>query len=244
MLSIEHLTVAFAPSHVAVADVSFQVHAGEIAVLLGANGAGKTTTLSCCLDFVRPTAGVVRVDDTVVAQRPLVAKRDIAFVPENVTLYGTLTGRENLCFFARLDGHRLTAPVAGDMLARAGLATSAIDRPVRTYSKGMRQKVGIAIALARRVRHVLLDEPTSGLDPVAARELLAGLRDLRDDGCAVLLTTHDLPRARDSADRVLVMWHGRLLSSWSAEELAGLELESAYLDAIERARRGAEDDAA
>ena len=82
------------------------------------------------------------------------------------------------------------------------------------------------------------------ITPTDLRELLAGLRDLRDDGCAVLLTTHDLPRARDSADRVLVMWRGRLLSSWSAEELVRLELESAYLDAIERARRGAEDDAA
>jgi ABC-2 type transport system ATP-binding protein len=232
MLTVERLSVAYRAGALAVDDVSFGVADGEIGVLLGANGAGKTTTLNCFLDFVRPSRGAVRVGAVVVAERPLVAKRDLAFVPEHVTLYGTLTGRENVCYFTRLDGERVAAASAGALLERAGLQTAAIDRPVKAYSKGMRQKVGIAIALARRVRNVLLDEPTSGLDPVAAGELLGALADLRDRGCAVLLTTHDLPRAHRSADRVFVMAGGRLLSSWIGAELAGRDLEAAYVDAV------------
>jgi ABC-2 type transport system ATP-binding protein len=232
MLSVEKLSVIYGRSMRAVDDVSFRVDDGEIAVLLGANGAGKTTTLNCFFDFVRPTAGCVRVDDVVVAERPLVAKRSLAFVPENVNLYGTLTGRENLCFFAGLDGTRLTTSDAGTLLDRAGLQAFAVDRPIRTYSKGMRQKVGIAIALARRATNVILDEPTSGLDPVAARELLTALHDLRNRGCAVLLTTHDLPRAHQSADRVLVMSAGRLVGTWRGRDVAERDLETVYLSAV------------
>jgi ABC-2 type transport system ATP-binding protein len=231
MLTVEGLSVSYRPGTLAVDDVSFHVDDGEIGVLLGANGAGKTTTLNCFLDFVRPARGCVRVGDLVVAERPLAAKRDLAFVPEQVTLYGTLTARENLCYFARLNGETLGARASGELLERAGLPTAAVDRAVRTCSKGMRQKVGIAIALARRVRNVLLDEPTSGLDPVAARELVASLDSLRALGCAVLVTTHDLPRAR-GADRIFVMAQGRLLSSWTAAELADRDLEAAYVRAV------------
>jgi len=211
--------------------LDLEVRDGEILFLLGANGAGKTTALNCFLDFTRPTAGRAEVDGIVVADEPVAAKRRCALVPENVVAYATLTARQNLRFFARLGGEttRALAGDAGDALARAGLPPASFDRPVREFSKGMRQKLGIAIAIARDAPNLLLDEPTSGLDPAAAADFMALLATLRDDGRAILMCTHDVFRAREYADRAAVMRAGRLVATIERDDLRRRDLEALYL---------------
>jgi ABC-2 type transport system ATP-binding protein len=217
-------------------DVTFDVGNGEICTLVGHNGAGKTTTMNCFLDFVRPDDGQCEVDSVVVARAPIEARRRIAFLSEHVAVYASLTGRENLCFFVRLAGRTdLTRAEAGDALARFGVPAAAIDRPVATYSKGMRQKVGLAIAAATRVRNVILDEPTSGLDPAAAHDLAHLLRALRDDGCAVLLSSHDLARSATVTDVTVRLAQGRTVAVVRGPAPDGVALDAWYasLDALE-----------
>jgi ABC-2 type transport system ATP-binding protein len=226
------LTKRYAPAAPPALDaLDLEVRDGEILFLLGANGAGKTTALNCFLDFTRPTAGRAEVDGIVVADEPVAAKRRCALVPENVVAYATLTARQNLRFFARLGGERTRALAgdAGGALARAGLPPASFDRPVREFSKGMRQKLGIAIAVARDAPNLLLDEPTSGLDPAAAADFMALLATLRDDGRAILMCTHDVFRAREYADRAAVMRAGRLVATIERDDLRRRDLEALYL---------------
>lgn len=216
---------------VALKGLDLRVAPGELFCLLGANGAGKTTTIQLFLGFVAPTAGTARIDEKDVQRHPLETKRSIAYIPENVMLYPNLSGLENLSFFATLAGR-------GDMhedelratLQRAGLAPEAADRRVGTYSKGMRQKVGIALAMAKRARALLLDEPTSGLDPKASNEFSALLEQVKADGVAVLMATHDIFRSKEVGDRVGIMKHGELVATFSTAELSHADLERVYLE--------------
>ena len=233
MLRATGLTKRYAPTAPPALDaLDLEVRDGEILFLLGANGAGKTTALNCFLDFTRPTAGRAEVDGIVVADEPVAAKRRCALVPENVVAYATLTARQNLRFFARLGGEttRALAGDAGDALARAGLPPASFDRPVREFSKGMRQKLGIAIAVARDAPNLLLDVPTSGLDPAAAADFMALLATLRDDGRAILMCTHDVFRAREYADRAAIMRAGRLVATIERDELRRCDLEALYME--------------
>ena len=216
--------------------LDLDVRDGEILFLLGANGAGKTTTLNCFLDFTTPTSGRAEVDGIVVADRPIDAKRRLAFLSENVAAYGTLTARQNLRFFARLGGHEpeLSDTAADDALAHVGLPPAAFDRPTRELSKGMRQKLGLAVALARQTPNLLLDEPTSGLDPAAADDFMALLAALRRDGRAILMSTHDVFRARDFADRVAFLRSGRLVALLSHDELQRHDPHSLYISTLPR----------
>ena len=204
---------------------------GEIQCLLGANGAGKTTTINLFLGFLEPSCGAAFVNGNEVARDPRVARAQLAYVPEQVSLYPTLTGLENLDYFTKLagkgagDASRLEA-----LLERVELARTAAHLPVERYSKGMRQKVGLAIALAKDARALLLDEPLSGLDPQAANEFCALLRKLADAGVAVLMATHDLFRAKELASRVGIMKGGRLLDNLAASDVSGAQLERIYLD--------------
>lgn len=210
--------------------VSLSVQPGEIYCLLGANGAGKTTLINLFLGFLEPTRGEVRINGRSVAQEALATKQDVAYIPEQVMLYGLLSGIENLRYFAALaTGEELPRATLLGLLARAGLDANVADRRVSTYSKGMRQKVGIAIALAKNARALLLDEPTSGLDPQAANEFSQLLEQARDDGVAVLTTTHDLFHAKRTGTRIGIMREGRLVENLSAQDLSHQDLEVLYL---------------
>jgi ABC-2 type transport system ATP-binding protein len=216
---------------VALHGLDLEVKAGEVFCLLGANGAGKTTTIQLFLGFISPTAGAARIDGLNVADHPLKTKTLIAYIPENVMLYPNLTGMENLRFFTTLAGNgELADAELLRMLKRAGLASEAVDRRVGTYSKGMRQKVGIAMAMAKNAKALLLDEPTSGLDPKASNEFSALLRRLRDDGVAILMATHDIFRSKEDGDRVGIMKQGQLVATHATSELSHADLERVYLD--------------
>lgn len=210
--------------------LDLEVQPGEIYCLLGANGAGKTTTLNLFLDFIRPTAGEARICGIRVDTAPEATKPHLAYIPENVTLYPTLTGLENLDFFCGLAGYRHGRPVLAGALVKAGLAEEHHGRRLSTYSKGMRQKVGIAIALAKEAKVLLLDEPTSGLDPQAADEFSRLLAGLAEKGVAVLMATHDLFRAKEIGTRIGIMKRGRLVEALSAGDVGVADLERLYLN--------------
>ncbi|MET0350199.1 MAG: ABC transporter ATP-binding protein [Rhizobacter sp.] len=193
------------------------VHAGEIHALLGANGAGKTTTLSLFLGFVTPMHGQVRVNGVDPAAAPAEARRRLAYIPENVALYEHLSARENVAYLLDLAGQPGAAAEIDAALSAAGLDIAAHGRRVSGFSKGMRQKVSIALALARHVPALLLDEPTSGLDPQAPAEFSRLLGELRAKGIAVLMVTHDLLGAADVADRIGFIEQGRLVEAVAAE---------------------------
>jgi ABC-2 type transport system ATP-binding protein len=173
MLKATGLTKNFGPQ-CALQGLDLEIRAGEIQCLLGANGAGKTTTIHLFLGFIEPTSGAAWVNGREVAKHPQAARADLAYVPEQVNLYPMLTGLENLDYFTKLAGHHAHG-TAGllDHLDQVGLDRSAAQERVERYSKGMRQKVGLAIALAKGARALLLDEPLSGLDPKAANEFCA-----------------------------------------------------------------------
>jgi ABC-2 type transport system ATP-binding protein len=215
----------------ALVDLDLRVGAGEIYCLLGANGAGKTTTISLFLNFIPPTAGSARINGLDVVQQPLESKKFVAYIPEQVMLYRNLTGLENLEYFSALAGRAdYTREQLLAFLDQVGLAREAALRRVGDYSKGMRQKVGIAIAVAKQARALLLDEPTSGLDPKAANEFSRLLEGLRQQGVAVLMATHDLFRAKESGTRVGIMKHGRLVAELTTADLGHADLERIYLE--------------
>ena len=218
-------------NHEALHGLNLKVNAGEIYCLLGANGAGKTTTINLFLNFVEPTSGTARVNGIDVTQSPLETKRYLAYIPEQVMLYGNLTGIENLEYFARLGGHAgYSAADYRSFLDRVGLQAKAANLRVRTYSKGMRQKVGVAIALAKQAKALLLDEPTSGLDPKASNEFSELLLQLRNDGAAILMATHDLFRAKETGNRIGIMKSGRLVQELSTDEVSHADVERIYLE--------------
>ena len=196
--------------------LDLQVRAGEIYALLGGNGAGKSTTLAALLGFISPSSGTVSVGGIDPARDPQRARAALAYVPESVALYEHLTARENLDYFLALaNADRSSATVIEPALEAVGLARDAWDKRVSGFSKGMRQKVAIALALARHVPVLLLDEPTSGLDPQATLEFNRLLETARARGVATLMVTHDLLSAVDVADRIGFLAAGRI-----EEELA------------------------
>lgn len=229
MLEATHVIKDFGSVR-ALDDVSVSVTGGEIYCLLGANGAGKTTLINLFLGFLEPSSGQVCINGRDVARHPLASKRDVAYIPEQVMLYGVLSGLENLRYFAELaTGERHSRSRLRELLDEVGLEARAAEQRVSTYSKGMRQKVGIAIALAKGARALLLDEPTSGLDPQAANEFSQLLEKAREDGVAVLTTTHDLFHAKRTGTRVGIMKRGRLLADLMTSDLSHGDLESLYL---------------
>lgn len=212
-------------------NLNLNIAAGDVYCLLGANGAGKTTTINLFLSFIKPTSGQALINNLDVAENPLETKKHLAYIPEQVNLYKNLTGLENLEYFASLAGENgYKKENLRDFLAAAGLQPDAADKRVGGYSKGMRQKVGIAIALAKRADTLLLDEPTSGLDPKASNEFSELLKKLSIQGCAILMATHDLFRAKESGTRVGIMKRGKLLTEMTTEEIGHADLERIYLE--------------
>ncbi len=237
MLKAKGLTKTFGDV-TALDQLDLDVAAGEIVCLLGANGAGKTTTINLFLGFLEPSAGAAFVDGAEVAKKPVETKKRLAYIPEQVALYPQLSGAENLDYFLRLSGVKKSAAELTDMLTSAGLPADAAHRRASSYSKGMRQKVGVAIALAKDARALLLDEPLSGLDPSAANDLCAGLRRLKDDGRAILMATHDVFRAKEIGSRIGIMKDGRLIDMLDASALDAGEIERLYLDHMRGAGDG------
>jgi ABC-2 type transport system ATP-binding protein len=220
--------------------LDLDVGAGEIYCLLGANGAGKTTTINLFLGFLPPTAGTCFINGVDITKDPLEAKKYVSFVSENVMLYGNFTARQNLDFFARLGGQTALAKADYDRaMRRVSLQEKAFNQRVKTFSKGMRQKLGIAIAIVKNAPAVLLDEPTSGLDPKAAAEFLQIMAELRAEGKAVLMSTHDIFRAKEIGDRVGIMREGRLVMERTREELRHEDLNRIYIDYMESEGRAA-----
>ncbi len=230
MLKAINLTKRF-DSTVALDSLDLHINAGDIYCLLGANGAGKTTTINLFLSFLQPDEGHALVNGVDVTREPLETKKYLAYIPEQVNLYRNLSGLENLEYFSALAGQNSYS--RDELLGffdEVGLQRGAAERRVSTYSKGMRQKVGIAIALAKKASALLLDEPTSGLDPQASNEFSELLKKLSGQGCAVLMATHDLFRAKESGTRVGIMRHGRLLTEMTTDEIGHADLEKIYLD--------------
>ncbi|RVU14227.1 ABC transporter ATP-binding protein [Methylobacterium oryzihabitans] len=231
VLEIRGATVRFG-DRLALDGLDLTLRAGEVFALLGPNGAGKTTTVNLILGFLRADAGRVLVCGRDAGTEPVAARAETATIPEQVALYPNLTGLENLRYLATLAGLSLSRDAARRHLDEAGLAAEAQGRAAATYSKGMRQKVGVAVALARRARLLLLDEPTSGLDPAASAEFSGIVRAAARRGTAVLMATHDLYRVREMADRVGVLRAGRLVEEIDPGRLDHVALERLYLDTL------------
>lgn len=207
-------------AQLAVDDVSVAFEPGQCTAIVGHNGAGKSTLIKMLLGLVRPTAGRIEIlGEDPTARGASAWRRQVGFLPENVSFPPSLSGRETLDFYARLKGQP-TSRNAG-LLDRVGLAEAA-GRRVSTYSKGMRQRLGLAQALLGSPRVLVLDEPTGGLDPTSRQSCYAIVRGLVADGVAVLLSSHALEEIEGQADRIAVMSHGRLMACGSLDELRGL----------------------
>jgi len=218
-------------AHTALHPLTLTIAPGEVFCLLGANGAGKTTTINLFLNFIQPSGGTAKIAGLDVVAQPLESKKHVAYIPEQVMLYRNLSGLENLEYFSALAGHdSYTREQLLGLLDEVGLARDAADKRVSTYSKGMRQKVGIAIALAKKAGALLLDEPTSGLDPKASNEFSMLLQKLSSQGVAILMATHDLFRAKESGTRVGIMKHGHLVATLNTQDLGHADLERLYLE--------------
>ncbi len=236
MIEIKELTKRYEDGVLALDHVTYTIPPGEIFCLLGANGAGKTTTVNLLLDFIRPTEGQASINGHDCNKFPLEAKKCVSYVSENVQLYGMFTARQNLRFFAELGGKKgLENKELDNAMRLVGLPEKALTMRLKNFSKGMRQKLGIAIALIKDPPAILMDEPTSGLDPKSANEFLEQLRKLREAGKAILMTTHDIFRAKQVADRVGIMKQGRLVAVRERADFRHADLEEIYLTEMEAA---------
>jgi ABC-2 type transport system ATP-binding protein len=210
-------------------ELDLTVEAGTVYALLGGNGAGKTTTLNTLLGFVKPASGEVSINGVSVEFGGGAARSSLAYLPENVALYPYMTGVENLRYFCALADIHLSTHEAKARLHDTGLNGEFHSKRVETYSKGMRQKVGLAIAHARHASAMLLDEPTSGLDPGAANDFAQRIKNASQAGMAILMATHDLFNAKQVADRIGIMKDGCLVEEFEAHTVDHDELEKKYL---------------
>lgn len=218
--------------------ISFAVRPGEVYALLGGNGAGKSTTLATFLGFLAPASGAVLVGGRPVAEDVEAARSNIAYLPEAAALYRHLNAYENLAYFLDLAGRRLDRAALDAALDQVALPAAARGRRMQAYSKGMRQKTAIALALLRDTPILLLDEPTSGLDPVAIDEFHAMVQALAAAGRTVLMVTHDVYGACQVADRVGLLRGGRLVGSFEAGP-DGSRIDTATVHAAFAARETA-----
>lgn len=229
MIQITNASKTFKGNY-AIKDLSLGVKSGEILGLLGANGAGKTTSINMLLGFIEPDDGQVRINDLEVPKNTTEVRKMIGYIPENVNLYPYLSGIGNLDYFCRLAGLKYSTDELAEFLSACGLQSEDHNKKVEGYSKGMRQKVGIAIAYAKKAKVYLLDEPASGLDPLASNELSGLLKKLSAEGAAILMASHDIFRVREVCDRIGILKQGNLVKELIADEVSADELEKLYLN--------------
>jgi ABC-2 type transport system ATP-binding protein len=233
-LIAEHLTKRIGKRTI-VDDVSFALMPGEVYGFLGPNGAGKTTTIRMLVGLIRPTAGAVRICGHDVAREFESATRCIGCIVETPDLYRFMTGRENLEHFARMLGGVEEGQIA-EIADRVALGHRLDDR-VRTYSLGMRQRLGIAQALLGSPRLLILDEPANGLDPAGIREMRHLLRELAASGMTIFVSSHLLAEVELMCDRVAIIHRGKLLRSGTVAELISRRRETIFrVDPVDRAR--------
>jgi len=206
-LSIESLTVRHGAT-TAVDDLNLEVRVGEVFGFLGPNGAGKSTTIRTLLGLIRPDAGTARILGVDMQAAEPSLRRRVGFLPGDLALFAHATGRETLELFAALYG--TDCPDRDAVFARFRFPASALDRPVKGYSTGMRQTLGIALAFQHRPEVLVLDEPTTGLDPLARDAFLALVADARARGATVFLSSHVLDEVDRLADRIAVIAQGKL----------------------------------
>ena len=233
MIQVKNATKSF-KGNTAVNDLNLQVASGEILGLLGANGAGKSTTINMLLGFLKPDSGQVLINEKECFANSSEVRNMIGYIPESVNLYPYLTGAENLEYFCKLAGLFYPKTELVDFLSTCGLQSEAHDQKVSQYSKGMRQKVGIAIAYAKKAKVYLLDEPASGLDPLASNELSDLLRKLADEGAAIMMASHDLFRVREVCSRIGILKNGKLIKELNSTDVSANELESVYLEFMKK----------
>lgn len=200
----------------ALRDVSFNVRAGEVFALLGGNGAGKSTTLLTFLSLLKPQSGKALVLGRPAHEDVAASRRQIAYLPEAATLYPHLSAEENIAYFLSLAGLRRDKSDINTALERVALQPGARAQRMERYSKGMRQKVAIALALLREAPVLLLDEPTSGLDPIAIDDFNTLIGDLARSGSTVLMVTHDVYGACQVASRIGLLRAGELVGVFDA----------------------------
>ena len=219
VITAEALTKRYGPT-IAVDNLNLAIEKGDVFGLLGPNGAGKTTTILMILGLTEPTSGSITTLGFDPLREPLEVKRRVGYLPDQVGFYDHMTGRDNLRFTARLAGlaRAHIEGSIGNALDRVHL-TDAADRPVKTYSRGMRQRLGIAEILMRKVEVAILDEPTSGLDPQTTREFLALIRTLQGEGMTVVISSHLLDLVQNMCDRVALFSSGRIGLSGRVDDL-------------------------
>lgn len=216
----------------ALSNLNLSIEKGEIFCLLGQNGAGKTTTINLFLGFINATSGKATVNGIEVKPNNVTTKKFVAYIPEVVQLYGNLTGIENLDFFSRMAGFIYSKEMLRGFLKKADLQEEAHNKKLSTYSKGMRQKVGIAIALAKNADVIIMDEPTSGLDPKATAEFTGICKELAFGGKTIFMATHDIFNAVNVGTRIGIMKQGTLVHTVNTSEITANELQQLYLETI------------
>ena len=229
MISVNNITKTFKDFE-ALKNLSIEVAQGEIYGLLGSNGAGKSTTINILLGFLNPNSGEAFINGINAVSEKLKTRKSIGYIPENVNLYPYLTGIENLDYFCKLAGKNYNREKLKEVLLECGLDLISIDKKLDTYSKGMRQKVGIAIALAKEANVYLLDEPASGLDPLASTELSSILKKLSKNGATVLMASHDIFRIRETCDRIGILKNGELVKEVDTDNVSTKKLENIYIE--------------
>ena len=229
MISVKNITKTF-KNFEALKNLSIEVVEGEIYGLLGSNGAGKSTTINILLGFLDPKSGEACINGFNATTDTNKARKHIGYIPENVNLYPYLTGIENLNYFCKLAGKNYNQDKLEEILVECGLDLISTNKKINTYSKGMRQKVGIAIALAKEASVYLLDEPASGLDPLASTELSSILKKLSNGGAAILMASHDIFRVRETCNRIGILKNGVLVKEMDTASVTTKELESIYIE--------------
>ncbi|MBT1704628.1 ABC transporter ATP-binding protein [Chryseosolibacter indicus] len=231
MLQAKNLTKEF-NGRKALDNLNLSVRKGEIYCLLGQNGAGKTTTINIFLGFLDATSGEALINGSEVKTNRAATNRMIAYIPEVVQLYGNLSGIENLDFFSRLAGFSYSEAELRVFLTKSGLQEEAQTRRLSTYSKGMRQKVGIAIALSKKADVIFMDEPTSGLDPKATAEFTELCKAFVAEGKSIFMATHDIFNAVNVGTRIGIMREGVLVHELTTHDINANQLQQLYLETI------------
>ena len=214
----------------ALKSINLKINQGEICCLLGANGAGKTTLIKIFTGQLTPTSGSAIIDGRDTVTELETVKNKIAYIPENLMMYGHLNATENLDLFCSVSNLKYSIEELNFFLTQAGLDKSHFEKRLEKYSKGMRQKVGIAYAIAKKASFLFLDEPTSGLDPKSMIEFSKIIKQLSASGITILMTSHDLHRSINDSDKIGIMKDGNLLEAIDSKTCSYTELEKKYMN--------------